>query len=140
MNIYDSDIGYLGYQAGVSYGLSWKVQEPAEMLDAINVYGTVENTVIHHNYYGAYSFGAEGMVWRNNEFYNNIEYGLDPHDDSDNLLIEGNNAHHNGNNGIICSKRCNNLTIRNNIANFNVDPIPQTRFPIGYWYSSGAVH
>jgi parallel beta-helix repeat protein len=121
MNIYNSDISYLGYLAGESYGLSWKVQEPPEMLDTlnINVYGTVENTIIHHNYYGAYSFGAEAMVWRNNEFRNNIEYGLDPHDDSDNLIIEGNHAHHNGNHGIICSKRCNNLTIRNNVANFN---------------------
>jgi poly(beta-D-mannuronate) C5 epimerase len=120
MNIYASDIGYLGYLAGESYGLSWKVKEPAEMLDIVNVYGTVEDTVIHHNYYGAYSFGAEAMVWRNNEFRNNIQYGLDPHDDSDYLLIEGNHAHHNGNHGIICSKRCNNLTIRNNVANFNV--------------------
>ena len=120
MNIYDSDIGYLGYLAGESYGLSWKVKEPPEMLDIINVYGTVENTVIHHNYYGAYSFGAEAMVWRNNEFRDNIQYGLDPHDDSDNLIIENNYAHHNGNHGIICSKRCNNLIIRNNVANYNV--------------------
>lgn len=119
MNIYNSDIGYLGYLNGESYGLSWKVKEPPELLDIVNVYGSVENTVIHHNYYGAYSFGAEAMIWRNNEFHNNIEYGLDPHDDSDNLIIEDNYAHHNGNHGIICSKRCNNLLIRNNVSSHN---------------------
>jgi parallel beta-helix repeat protein len=45
----------------------------------------------------------------------NIQYGFDPHDDTDHLLIQGNNVH-NGNHGIIASMRCDHLTIRNNLS------------------------
>jgi len=120
MNIVNSEIGYLGFNGGESYGLSWKVIGSSPGLyDKVGVFGNVTGSRIHHNYFGAYTFGGEGMVFRNNEFDNNIQYGLDPHDDSDNLIIENNNIHNNGNHGLICSKRCNNLTIRNNISSNN---------------------
>ena len=54
------------------------------------------------------------MDFTNNEYDHNIGYGLDPHDDSDNLRIVGNKSHHNGNHGIICSQRCDHLTITDN--------------------------
>lgn len=121
MDINASDIGYLGYYAAESYGLTWKVSgTTAGIFDKVNVYGNVENSRIHHNYFGFYSYGAYGMNIRFNEFDNNIKYGIDPHDDSDNLLIEGNHSHHNGNHGIICSQRCDNLTIVRNETNNNV--------------------
>ena len=56
------------------------------------------------------------MLWRENEFYENTRYGLDPHDDSNGFLIENNIAHNNGTHGIILSKRCMYNTIRNNIS------------------------
>ncbi len=46
----------------------------------------------------------------------NVGYGFDPHDDSDYLVIENNNVHHNGWHGIIASQRCNNTIIRNNTS------------------------
>lgn len=46
--------------------------------------------------------------------YDNIEYGYDPHDDSDFLNIHDNEVWGNGNHGIIASKRCNNVSIQNN--------------------------
>jgi len=55
------------------------------------VTGEVRGSSFHHNYYGAYSFGAQEMIFQNNEFHHNIQYGLDPHDDSNNFLVEGNN-------------------------------------------------
>lgn len=117
MDIANSDIGYLGYFAAESYGLSWKVlgSQPG-LFDKVGVLGTVTNSRIHHNYYGVYTWGADGMVWRNNEFDNNVLYGLDPHDNSDDLIIEDNQAHHNGTHGIICSRYCDHLTIRRNKA------------------------
>ena len=134
MDIEDSDVGYLGYEAPESFGLSWKVTgvhpDPAlSIFDFVNVYGDVIHSHIHDNYFGVYTFGAYGSQFLNNEVDHNAGYGLDPHDDSDFLLIEGNNVHHNGLanlhnaaggprglHGIIASRRCDHLTIRNNVS------------------------
>lgn len=115
MDIIDSDVGYLGYDASEAYGLTWKViGEETGLFDRVDVRGDIVNSRIHHNYFGVYTFGAHGMQWLDNEIAHNVQYGFDPHDDSDYLLIQGNNTHHNGNHGIIASKRCDHLTIRNN--------------------------
>jgi parallel beta-helix repeat protein len=55
-------------------------------------------------------------LWRGNEFYENVRYGLDPHDDSNGFLVENNTAHNNGTHGIIFSKRCMYNTVRNNVS------------------------
>ncbi len=78
-----------------------------------------QNNSIHHNYFGIYTYGHFGGVWTDNEVAHNVVYGIDPHDDSDSLIIENNYTHHNGTHGIICSKRCDNLTIRNNVSTNN---------------------
>lgn len=117
MNIADSDIGYLGYYGAEAYGLSWKVLGSSPgLFDKVDVLGSVINSRIHHNYYGVYTYGGNAMEFRGNEFDNNVLYGLDPHDNSDNLIIENNQAHNNGTHGIICSRFCDHLTIRNNRA------------------------
>ncbi len=120
MDIKNSDIGYLGYNGAEKYGLSWKVLGPISVFNVVGVYGDVVNNKIHNNYFGAYTYGAQAMTFVNNEVYENIKYGLDPHDDSDYLLIDSNYVHNNGNHGIICSQRCNNLTITNNISSYNI--------------------
>jgi len=84
------------------------------LLDGVHVLGDIQNSRIHHNYFGVYTFGGHGMQWLNNEVDHNVQYGFDLHDDSDHLLIQGNNTHHNGNHGIIASMRCDHLTIRDN--------------------------
>jgi parallel beta-helix repeat protein len=120
MDIIDSDIGYLGYYASEAYGLVWKVVgKQAGLFDLVNVYGDVQNSRMHHNYFGMYTYGAYGMTIRNNEFDHNVKYGVDPHDDSDYLLIKGNHSHHNGDHGIIISQRCNSVIIRENISESN---------------------
>jgi len=117
MDIKNSDVGNLGYYASESYGLSWKVM--GNVFNEIGVFGDVVNNKIHDNFFGAYTYGAQAMKFINNEVYNNIWYGLDPHDDSDFLVIEGNNVYANGKHGIICSKRCNDIQITNNISSYN---------------------
>lgn len=119
MDIADSDLGYLGFYPRdssdqSSYGVSWKL--PDGMAGKYFVTGEVKNSKFHDNYFGAYTYGATGMVWQGNEFYNNIEYGLDPHDDSNGFLVENNTFRDNGNHGIIFSKRCINNIIRNNLS------------------------
>lgn len=122
MDVIDSEIAYLGYprsteltqgkQVGGVYGLSWKI--PNSTFGQTLLTGSATGNRIHDNYFGLYTFGATGLIIRNNEVYNNIQYGIDPHDDSNNLLIENNFVHDNGNHGIIVSKRVVYSTIRNN--------------------------
>lgn len=123
MDIKNSEIAYLGYQGSEAYGLTWKALGLEEyglgVFDILGVYGDVVNSNIHHNHFGIYTYGAEGMTFVGNEVHHNNVYGIDPHDDSDYLLIDGNHTHNNGTHGIICSKRCNNLTITNNISEYN---------------------
>ncbi len=120
MDIVDSDVGYLGRYAAESYGLVWKVIGTTPGLyDKVDVLGDVRNSRIHHNYFGMYTYGAYGMRILDNEVDSNVAYGIDPHDDSDALVIERNNVHDNGNHGIICSQRCDNLTIRDNRSERN---------------------
>lgn len=123
MDIKNSDIGYLGHNGAEAYGLSWKVlgstSNDKTIFDSIGVYGDVVNNKIHHNYFGVYTYGAQAMTFVDNEVYESIKYGIDPHDDSDYLIIDGNYSHNNGAHGIICSQRCNNLTITNNTSSYN---------------------
>jgi parallel beta-helix repeat protein len=125
MDVIDSDVGYLGSHNAEAYGLVWKVLEDktnrpygalTNLYKLVNVYGNILRSRLHHNYFGMYSFGSYGQQMIDNEVDHNIGYGFDPHDDSDNLLIERNNVHHNGTHGIIASQRCNNAIIRNNIV------------------------
>ncbi len=114
MDVIDSEVKYLGHYAAEAYGLVWKVM--GGVFDQVDVYGDIRNSHIHHNYMGMYSYGAYGMHITDNEVDHNESYGIDPHDDSDSLVITGNNVHDNGNHGIICSRRCDHLTIANNTS------------------------
>ncbi|OGK22072.1 hypothetical protein A2866_05855 [Candidatus Roizmanbacteria bacterium RIFCSPHIGHO2_01_FULL_39_8] len=119
MDIANSELAYLGFQRTEGmpvspYGVSWKLSD-VKLKKAL-LTGEVIDSKFHDNYFGAYTFGATGMIWRGNEFSHNIRYGLDPHDDSNGFLLENNIAHNNGAHGIIFSKRCMYNTIRNNLS------------------------
>jgi parallel beta-helix repeat protein len=121
MDVLNSEVSYLGQHNGpggaAMFGLGWKVLgSGAEIFDQVDVFGDVINSHLHHNFMGAYTFGAHGMHWLNNEINDNVSYGLDPHDDSDHFLVEGNILYNNGRHGIIFSKRCDSNIIRNNIS------------------------
>ena len=120
MDIVDSDVGYLGYDGAEAYGLAWKVagSQPG-LYDKVDVLGDVTNSRIHNNYFGVYTFGGFEMHFLNNEVDHNVKYGLDYHDDSDYLVVEGNWSHHNGNHGIIASQRCDHAIISNNVSEDN---------------------
>lgn len=122
MDIYNSELSYLGYKekdltaAGGTYGVSWRI--PSRTFPNYLVTGEVLSSNFHHNYFGTYTYGATGIVWRDNKFNDNIVYGLDPHDDSNNFIVENNEAMRNGTHGIIFSKRCfNNLIVNNRSIN-----------------------
>ncbi|MDD4318841.1 MAG: right-handed parallel beta-helix repeat-containing protein [Candidatus Peribacteraceae bacterium] len=127
MDVINSEIAYLGFSYALNaamgqyddagYGLSWK--NPNGFFNLKLLTGNIINSNIHHNYFGVFTFGTTGMILRGNTVHNNIQYGLDPHDDSNNLLIENNVSQNNGNHGIIISRRCNYNIIRNNTSTDN---------------------
>jgi parallel beta-helix repeat protein len=122
LTVHNADIGYLGSSDGESYGLAWRDDDGGGNVLRTRVTGELINSKIHHNYYGVYTYQAQNMVFRGNEFYNNIRYGFDPHDYSHHVLVENNVAHDNGAHGFIISRGCNNFTFRNNKSYNNFDP------------------
>ncbi len=122
MDITNSEISFLGWNASESYGLVWKVEGSASNLNIfgqVNVLGHVVNSHIHDNYIGAYTFGAAGIQWLTNEVDHNAQYGIDLQDHSDRALVQGNNLHHNGNHGLLASINCDQLTISANLSSSN---------------------
>lgn len=125
MTLVDSEVSHLGYAQGQSYGLSWKAGgtgpsgSNSPLFQRLKVYGHVERCHIHHNYMGIYTWGAYQMRMVDNHIHDNVLYGIDPHDNSRQLLIQGNETYHNGRHGIICSKHCSELTIINNHSHHN---------------------
>ena len=117
LDVIDSEIAYLGYYSGEAYGLTWKVSD--DNFEQVDVIGDLRNNYLHHNFRGHYSWGAFGSVLDNNEIAYSVEYGVDPHDDSDELIITNNYIHHSGSHGIICSKRCNDIVITGNVLEHN---------------------
>ena len=98
-------MGNLGWFDSESYGLTWKVRgfckdlSNPEVFDEVQVYGDIQNSDIYGMYNGLYSYGHEGGVWTGNKMHDNIQYGFDPHDDSDRLTIANNIVYGNGNHG-----------------------------------------
>ncbi|CAM9691859.1 unnamed protein product, partial [Discosporangium mesarthrocarpum] len=123
MDIVNSEVGYLGYNAAEAYGISYKVhgfceadRSNPEIFEKVQVTGNIRFSDIHHNWFGIYSFGHQDGLWEYNNVHHNGYYGFDPHDDSDHLRIHNNNVYNNGWHSIIASKRCNDVSIQNNIV------------------------
>jgi len=106
-DITNSEIAYLGYEAGYGAGRTGLRYEAGD--------GSVlKGNEIHHLYFGLYSRGVGGMIVENNYIYDNIIYGLDPHTGTHDMIIRNNTVHDNGSSGVICSLNCYNITIENN--------------------------
>jgi mannuronan 5-epimerase len=115
MDITDSEVAYLGYNANESYGLVWKVVAPDPFVfEYVRIYGNVVNSRIHDNYFGLYSAGSRGAEWRHNRVYDNVQYGLAPHNRSDDLRIDDNDVYDNGHHGISVRQNCSRVLVRNN--------------------------
>ncbi len=110
MAIYRSRLHHLGYQANESYGLAWRLAGTG---------GEIIDSELAHNFYGLYSYQVQGLVIRGNVVRNSVLYGIDPHTESNRLLIEDNVAHHNGKHGIILAEGCSDSIVRNNTAYAN---------------------
>ena len=110
MVIRHAELRYLGYGEVESYGLSWRTGSTT---------GGITTSLVSHLFYGLYTYEASGLVVQDNEFHDNVLYGIDPHTDSHRTLIERNVVHHNGKHGIILAEDCTGSVIRDNIVYSN---------------------
>jgi poly(beta-D-mannuronate) C5 epimerase len=108
-NITNSEIAYLGYEAGLGEGSTGLTY-----LGGDN--SIIRNNDIHDLYFAFYSKEVGGMIIENNHIHNNGHYGLDPHTRTHDMLIRNNTVHDNGSIGIVCSLDCSHITIENNKA------------------------
>lgn len=125
MDVEHGRFEYLGFGTGTSSGVAWRGAAPdvagtASDAGRIRAQGTVTNSVFAHNHFGAYTQEAQGMHWSGNTFSDNEEYGFDPHDFSNDFVVEGNTAHHNGKHGFIFSRGCLRNVLRGNTAYANI--------------------
>jgi mannuronan 5-epimerase len=103
-DISNSELGYLGYNGSKSSGLSFYSGSGS----------TISNNKIHDLWNGFYSASVENITIKDNQFYDNIIYGIDPHSATHDSFIVENKVYNNGWHGIICSKDCYNITIDSN--------------------------
>ena len=103
MNIFNSDIGYLGRDVTGEHGLDYYGGDGSR----------IQNNNIHHNWRGFYSAGVGHITFSRNVVHDNIQYGIDPHSGTHDMQITYNKAYNN-NHGIICSVMCYNIHIENN--------------------------
>jgi len=120
MNVIGSKISYMGFSlAGIHTLFS--------SLAALSYYNTsnfvISNSTISNNLYGFYSDQANNFSIFRNEIFGNVGYGLDPHTGSEDFFIYSNHVFSNGGQGIICSLRCKNVTIMDNIVEYNGEGI-----------------
>ncbi|GAA0930169.1 right-handed parallel beta-helix repeat-containing protein [Pseudonocardia zijingensis] len=107
MTITHSELHYLGHGDVESYGLSWRTAGTG---------GSITDSIVSHLYYGLYTYEVSGLSVLDNEFRDNVLYGIDPHTGSRDLHIERNVVHDNGKHGIILAEDCVDSVIRDNVV------------------------
>ncbi len=100
-----SSFSYLGSDRASAYGVSWRTGGTT---------GTVTGSRFTQNFFGMYSYEANNLVFKDNQFTDNQFYGVDPHDRSTNLKFIGNLFQNNGSHGAIVSKEVSATTFQNN--------------------------
>jgi len=113
MDVADAQFTDLGFATGESSGVAWRGWP------GIPSRGSALRTQFMRNYFGAYTFEAVDMLWRENVFADNVGYGFDPHDHSDRFTVIGNLAARNGGHGMVFSRGCSTNTLRYNLSAFN---------------------
>jgi parallel beta-helix repeat protein len=107
MTISHAELHYLGHGDVESYGLSWRMAGTG---------GGISDSLVSNLYYGLYTYQVSGLSVVDNEFRNNVLYGIDPHTGSAKLDIERNTVHDNGKHGIILAEDCVDSVIRDNVV------------------------
>lgn len=102
--ISNSEFSYLGYNLYPRNGV---------VFDAGLHGGYITNTTFHHLWDGFFSDSAKNLILRDNKFFDNHRYGINPHSSHDVELI-GNMIRHNGLVGIALSAGSSKVSLLNN--------------------------
>ena len=149
MDIIDSELSYLGSSDGESYGVVWRDSTfvtatlgngtVITTFTTISATGSAISSTFSHNYYGVYTFRAANMTFRGNKFFRNVGYGFDPHDFTNAVVIDNNEAYENGNHGFIISRGCYNIVFTRNQSHHNIYTIDaQSRNAQGFMLDAGS--
>jgi len=109
-NISNSEIAFLGYNKYPSNGLVYERGGTGS---------NIINNTFHDMWDGFFSDSANSITIKDNIYYNNKRYGIDPHSESHDIKIIGNSAYNNSVTGIICSENCYNILFANNTVHNN---------------------
>jgi mannuronan 5-epimerase len=105
--ILNSEFGYLGGVEPGRRGFDLFGEGPShDML--------INNSIFHNMWMAFYSNSAYNIAVDRSEYYNNIQYSLDPHTTTHDMNITNNWIHDNPI-GPICSDRCWNILIEGNL-------------------------
>lgn len=110
-----SRLAHLGYQASLAYGLSFATVDRRRV--TAHPSADLVGNRIEDVYFGFYSFDADGVNVIGNHITAPHVYGIDPHDDTRNMLIaenlvEGARRSH----GIILSRRIHRSAVVRNVS------------------------
>jgi parallel beta-helix repeat protein len=110
LNISNSEVGYLGFNNYPSNGFLYANGGSGSVL---------ENNTFHDMWDGFYSDGVGYLTIKNNTYFNNLRYGIDPHTGSHDLRVTNNTVFNNTRIGIICALNCYNILFANNTVHNN---------------------
>lgn len=122
MDIINADMSYLGWKSGEGSGMAWR-QRGEDNEPETGATGSMRESSIHNNLYALYSYKAHEVIAKHNDVYDNIGYGLDPHDYSQYFVFAYNDVYGNGNHGIIFSRGCVYNKIHHNVVHDNLHGI-----------------
>ena len=108
-----AEIAYLGYSSNGRRGLDLYGSGSSHDLTITG------NSKFHDNWRGFYSSNAYNIVIENSEFYNNIDYTIDPWGGTHHMRVSNVHVHHNKGIGIICSFKCSNMIFEKNEVHDN---------------------
>ena len=101
-DIMNSELSFLGYENGLKSGVAWHTTG-----DSSNAYlmtGQVLGNIFYNNYSGIYLSSITEMMIANNEIAYNTQYGIDVRNGANNLSVNNNRLHDNGNGDYDCSQ------------------------------------
>ena len=114
-----SDLRHLGHQAPMAYGLSWGTENRSRKPTEFPSVDMIANRLTDI-YFGFFSFDADGVNIIDNHIAESHVYGIDPHDDTRNMLIHGNYVYGSRrSHGIILSRRIHNTVVSHNVSAAN---------------------
>jgi parallel beta-helix repeat protein len=119
MDLAHADVRGLGFGTGSTSGVAWRGADHPPGTPRLPATGDVSNSVLHENWFGAFTFEAEAMRWTGNTFARNGAYGFDPHDLSNDFVVTDNVAYGNGRHGFIFSRGCDNNVLSHNVSRGN---------------------